>query len=291
MTNTKLIPDDCLGEEYAQDVAFVLKPSKVLGEVTSKYQTSKIVQTETYGRVVFQDDLVYLADRGNEALGEMYTHIPMLSGPVKKKVLLIGAGDGAGVERFLKYPTLEKIVAIDIDKDFVDLTRRVMSDKTKSFDDPRVELKFVDGAEYLHSTEDVFDAIVCTVGDPFTISNTLFTKQFVQDCAKHLSEGGVLSMDGYMPYYTHEETLNYWDIFNLVSDEFPITRVAMSTSPIMPGGLCTFIFGSKKTDTILEPRHDLPCQTVWYNYNLHKASFFLPEFVIEKLKSNPKFSQ
>lgn len=286
-----MIPEGSFGEEYANDVAFILKPSKVLGSVTSKFQTSTVIQTETFGRVVFQDNLVYLADRGNEALGEMYTHIPMQSGSVKKKVLLIGAGDGAGVERFLKYPTLEKIVAIDIDEDFVELTKQVMSDKTKSFDDPRVDLKFVDGAAYLHSTQEIFDAIICTVGDPFTISNTLFTKQFVKDCLNHLSEDGILSMDGYMPYYTHEDTLNYWDIFNLVAEEFPITRVAMSTSPIMPGGLCTFVFGSKKTDTMSEPRHDLPFKTVWYNYNLHKASFYLPEFVREKLISNPKFTQ
>jgi len=33
-----LIPKNLYGEEYAEDVAFLLKPNKVLGEVKSKYQ-------------------------------------------------------------------------------------------------------------------------------------------------------------------------------------------------------------------------------------------------------------
>jgi len=278
-----LIPKGFYGEEYSDEVAFIIKPEKVLGEVISKYQKSSIIKTKTFGRVVLQDDLIFLADRGNEAIAEMYTHIPMLSGEKKKRVLLIGAGDGAGVERFLKYPELEKIVAIDIDKDFVELAKKHMKDHTKSFKDPRVELIYKDGARYLAETDQVFDVIAVTVGDPFTISKTMFNKEFLKDAYLHLSEGGIISMDGYMPYYTHEDCLNYWDIFQLVSESFPIVRIAQSTSPLMPGGLCTFIFGSKNIDMSKEPKGKPPCKTVWYNNKIHTASFVLPEFVKNKL--------
>lgn len=289
---SNLIPKGFYGEEYSEDeIAFIIKPREILGEVSSKYQTSTIVLTEKFGRIVFQDGLIYLADIGNEPLGETYTHIPMLTGNVKKKVLLIGAGDGAGVGRFLKYKDMEKIVAIDIDKDFVDLARRVMPDKTKYLDDPRVEFKYVDGAEYLAKTEEKFDSIVITVGDPFTISKTLFRKEVVKDCFDKLSDDGVMCLDGYMPFYTHDDALNYWDIFAMISKEFPITRLAIATCPLMPGGLTCFIVGSKKFDPMTEFRRELPEETVWYNSEIHKACFVLPEFVKKKMKGVKGFVQ
>jgi len=286
-----LIPKNLYGEEYAEDVAFLLKPNKVLGEVKSKYQTSTIIETKKFGRVILQDDLIYLADSGNEAIAEIYTHVPMLTGPEKRNVLLIGAGDGAGVQRFLDYPSLERIVGIDIDSDFVELCKKVMLDKTISFKDKRVEFIIQDGAQYLQQSTEKFDLIVCTVGDPYTISSGLFTDSFMEKCSNHLVEDGIVSMDGYMPYYTHHDSLNYWDIFELVAKHFPITRIAISTSPLMPGGLCTFIFGSKKHDPMNKPRKDLPVKTVWYNYKLHQASFVLPEFVREKLIGLKGFKQ
>lgn len=287
----KLIPDGCFGEQYADDVALVLKPSKVIGEVQSEHQKSTYIQTETFGKLLFQDNLVFLADTGNEALYEMYIHIPMQTGRIKKNVLLIGAGDGYGVKHILDYPSIEKIVAIDIDNEFVELSKKVYPEINWIFSDSRVDFKITDGAEYLKSTNDKFDAIIITVGDPFTVSKSMFNPEFIQHCYKHLADDGILSMDGYMPYYTHEETLNYWQIFELVSNVFPITRICHSTTPIMPGGLVTLIFGSKKDDPTAPPRGDVPVSTTWYTPKLHQSSFVLPQFLINKLKNIKGFIQ
>jgi len=286
-----LIPKNLYGEDYTDEIAFLIKPKKVLGEVQSKFQKTTIIETEKFGKVIFQDGLIYVADTGNESIAEMYTHIPMLSGPVKKEVLLIGAGDGAGILRFLEYKDMSHITAIDIDKDFVDLAKKIMPNRTKSFDDERVTMLYVDGAEYMRTTEKVFDVMAVTVGDPFTISQTMFNDEFVKNAYDHLSENGILSMDGYMPFYTHDDSLNYWDIFEMISKVFPIVRIAISTSPLMPGGLCTFIFASKTIDMSKTPERIFEGKTQWYNKELHSASFVLPEFMREKLKDIKGFEQ
>lgn len=292
MSNKSLIPDGLFGEEYAEDVAFVIKPEKLLGEAQSEYQKSTYIQTHKFGRLLFQDGLIYLADTGNESLFEMYTHIPMQTGKPRKNILLIGAGDGYGIKHLLDYPFVEKVTAIDIDAKFVELSKQVFPEVAWVFTDPRVDFKVIDGAEYLKTTTETFDFILVTVGDPFTTSRTMFNAEFLQNCYKALSLEGIISMDGYMPYYTHEDSLNYDQIFEMISSVFPITRICQSTSPIMPGGLVTLIFGSKKDDPSKdEPRGDLPVKTVWYNYGIHKSSFVLPEFLKDKLKNIKGFNQ
>jgi spermidine synthase len=191
----------------------------------------------------------------------------------------------------LKYQTIENIVAIDIDGEFVELAKKHFPDKTISFNDPRVELLITDGAEYIKTTNQTFDTIAATVGDPFTVSKTLFNKDFVRNCFDHLSDHGILNMDGYMPYYTHDDSLNYWDIFKLISDVFPIVRVATSTSPLMPGGLCVFIYGSKTEDPSNPPARKAPYQSSWYNEKIHAGSFALPQMIREKLANLKGFVQ
>jgi hypothetical protein len=54
----------------------------------------------------------------------------------------------------------------------------------------------------------------------------------------------------------HEDSLNYWDIFAMISQEFPITRICHSKTPLMPGGLVTLIFGSRQDDPMTtDPRY------------------------------------
>lgn len=288
----KLIPDGYFGEQYTDDSAFIFKTDKVLGEAQSRYQKSTFIQTEKFGKMLFQDGLIFLADTGNEALFEMYTHIPLQTGRAKKNVLLIGAGDGYGIKHLLDYPTIEKVVAIDIDSAFVELSKKIYPEINWIFNDPRVDFKITDGAEYMKNSTEKFDAIIITVGDPFTVSKSMFNQEFVKSCYEHLADDGILSMDGYMPYYTHEETLNFWQIFEMISSEFPITRICHSTTPLMPGGLVTLIFGSKKDDPMTsKPRGDVPVPTVWYTPKIHQASFVLPQFLIDKLKGIKGFDQ
>jgi len=288
---SNLIPKGLYGEEYAEDVAFVLKPKKVISSVTSKYQTSTLIETETFGRVLFQDNLIYIADKGNESIYELYIHVPMQSGAPKKKVLLIGAGDGFGIKRILDYKSVEKLVAIDIDADFVKMADEFFPESKHYKSDPRVEFLTVDGAEYVKNTKEKFDFVLVTVGDPFTVSHTMFNSEFVKNVSSILNPDGIFAIDGFMPYYTHEDVLNYWDIFKLVADEFAKTKISTSTTPIMPGGLVSFVFGSKTIDVANGGRNDLPVKTYWYTPEIHKSCFVLPQFMIDKLRDVKGFDQ
>lgn len=186
---------------------------------------SQIIQNGTFGRVVFQENLIYLANSGNEAVYELYTHIPMQTGRPKEKVLLMGAGDGFGVKRLIEYPTVKKVVAIDIDGDFVELANTHMPDGVQYKQDPRVEFLIVDGADYVRDTKEKFDFVLVTVGGPIIVSRSMFNPEFMRNMTSILADDGILTIDGFMPYYVHEDVLNYWDIFELVSAQFPITKI------------------------------------------------------------------
>jgi len=81
----KIIPSDCVGEQYADDVALIFKPAKTLISQKTKYQQVDIIETETYGKILFLDNLLMKTDKDGHIVNEMIVHIPMRTGSVKKK--------------------------------------------------------------------------------------------------------------------------------------------------------------------------------------------------------------
>lgn len=72
-----------------------------------------------------------------------------------------------------------------------------------------------------------------------------------------------------------------------IADFFPIVRVYQAHIPTYPSGHWLFGFASKKFDPIKDLDADawnkLDLKTKYYNTELHKGSFALPNYVLEQL--------
>ena len=73
---------------------FGLKVEKVLFEAKSEFQDVLVFESSNYGRVLVLDGVIQLTERDEMAYQEMITHLPMMSHPQPRSVLIIGAGDG-----------------------------------------------------------------------------------------------------------------------------------------------------------------------------------------------------
>jgi spermidine synthase len=57
-----IIPNNLFGEQYSNDIALIFKPKKILVQKKTKYQKIDIIETETYGKVMFVDNLLMKTD-------------------------------------------------------------------------------------------------------------------------------------------------------------------------------------------------------------------------------------
>ena len=57
-----------------------------------------------------------MTERDEFVYHEMIAHVPLLTHPNPKRVLIVGGGDGAAAREVLKHPNVEKIILVDIDK-------------------------------------------------------------------------------------------------------------------------------------------------------------------------------
>lgn len=95
---------------------------------------------------------------------------------------------------------------------------------------------------------------------------------------------GVYETDAYMPFYRYGN-IDYAVINKNISKYFPIFKIYTMTVPTFPGGLFAFGFGSKKYDPIKDQLDfDFDIKNLYYNYDIHKSAFNLPEFMKKRIE-------
>lgn len=285
-SNTKsIIPEGLVGEEYNDNVALIFKPSNILVKTKTKYQEVEIIENDTFGKILFLDGLLMKTDFDGYIINEMIVHVTMNTGKLKKNILVIGGGEGFTATKLLQYEEIEKIDVVDIDKEFVGIAKKYYPDSTKSFLNSKVKLHIQDGLEFIKKTRETYDLILVTSTDPSGLSSSLFTEEFYNLCYKRLSSDGIFMTDAYMPYYNLTD-IDYKYMYKKVNSYYKKTKLYTCTVPSFPGGLFAFVIGSKLYDPESDIRKDLPhMKTKYYNFDIHKASFALPQFMLDKINS------
>ena len=279
-----IIPKGYIGEQYTDDVALIFKIKEMLISKKTKYQKIDIIQNDTYGKILFIDDLLMKTDKDGHIINEMITHVPMMTGRKKKKVLIIGAGEGFTATELLKYPYIEQIDVIDIDEEFVEISKKIYPEKTKAFENEKVKLTIMDGLEYIKNTKKTYDVMFVTPTDPASLSSPLFTDEFYRLCFERLAEDGIFMTDAYMPFYKFGD-VDYKYMQKKLSKFYKICKLYLCCVPSFPGGLFSFVIGSKQSDPETDVNaFDFPMKTKYYNKEFHKAAFKLPQFMIENFK-------
>jgi spermidine synthase len=217
---------------------------------------------------------------------DMIVHVPMATNPKIKNVLVIGAGDGGTVRELTRYTSIENIDMVEIDKLVVDVCREYLPQTACKLDDPRVQLYFEDGLKFVRTKENTYDLIIVDSTDPFGPGEGLFTKEFYGNCYKALKEDGILVNQHESPYYD-EYAKSMQRAHKRIKEFFPVCRVYQAHIPTYPSGHWLFGFASKKYDPLTDVDgqawNRLGLKTKYYNIDIHKGSFALPNYVKELL--------
>ena len=276
-------------EEHSEDTRFSNRVDKQLYSAKSDFQRIDVFESKEFGRFLTLDGLMMVTEKDEFIYHDMIVHIPMAANPNIKKVLVIGAGDGGTVRELTRYDSIEKIDMVEIDAMVVEACRKFIPQTASKLDDPRVTLFFEDGLKFVRDKVSAYDLIIVDSTDPFGPGEGLFTKEFYGNCYKALTAEGILVNQHECPYYdSYAKSMKR--AHDRIVELFPIAKVYQAHIPTYPSGHWLFGFASKKIDPIADLDaarwNSLGLKTKYYNTELHKGCFAIPNYVIELLEND-----
>lgn len=249
----------------------------------SPYQSIEVYQTQTFGRLLVLDGCTMVSERDHFLYHEMMTHPAMaMFDPAvhcqPKNIAIIGGGDGGIVAELIKYAGVEQIVQIELDERVTEVSRQFFSALTQGLEDPRVQLRFEDGNQWVQSQSDAsVDLLIVDSTDPVGPAEVLFSNAFLQQCVRVLTPNGILVQQSESPLL-HGESLIQPMHESLKSFGMQTVKTLTFPQPIYPSGWWSATLSSNNNR--LELREDLQLpETRYATPELLAAAFVLPKFL------------
>ena len=273
-------------EHHTPNVRFSIKVDRQLYSGRSEFQRIDIFDSKEFGRFLTLDGYMMLTEMDEFIYHEMITHVPMCVNPDAHDILVIGGGDGGTVRELLRYPTVRHIDLVEIDELVVEVCKKYLPQTAGCLSDPRISIHYEDGLKYVRHAENAYDLIIVDSTDPFGPGEGLFTKEFYGNCYKALREDGIMVNQHESPFY-QQDAYAMQRAHKRIVDSFPISRVYQAHIPTYPSGHWLFGFASKGLDPLVfdaDAWNALGIKTRYYNTDLHRGSFALPNYVREALE-------
>ncbi len=259
-----------------------IKVQKRLFETKSKYQHIEVYESEEFGKVLVIDGHGMLCDKDEFIYHEMMAHVPVCTHKEPKRALVIGGGDGGVAKELLRHPQIQ-VDMVEIDEEVVQVSQRFFP-QIGDWDNPRLNLMIDDGIEYVKNVPAAtYDLVLVDSTDPEGPAEGLFDRNFYAHVFKILKDDGIVVAQGeswWIDMPLHKQ------IMGVIGEFFKIVMPYRFEMYMYPGCNWNFVLGSKlyhpTADMILQ-RADLMDGLRYYNADIHKASFVLPNYVKQEL--------
>lgn len=274
-------------EKHTPSVKLSIQVDQQLFSGQSAYQRIDVFTSQEFGRFLTLDGYMMLTEKDEFIYHEMMVHVPMAVHPDVRDVLVIGAGDGGIVRELSAYENIERIDMVEIDPMVIEVCRKYLPFTAGKLDDPRLKIYYQDGLKYVRHYESSYDLIIVDSTDPFGPGEGLFTREFYGSCFKALRTDGIMVNQHESPFYD-VDALAMQRAHKRIVESFDIARVYQAHIPSYPSGHWLFGFASKAYHPVRDLKarewNKLGLQTRYYNPNLHRGSFALPNYVQKLLE-------
>ncbi|RLV93001.1 Spermine synthase [Spathaspora sp. JA1] len=261
---------------------FGLEIAKILYHTTSKYQDILIFNSTNFGNVLVLNGIIQCTERDEFAYQELITHIPIMSHPNPKKVLVIGGGDCGVVRELIKHvqdDTVDEIVMVEIDDMVIELSKRFLPHMANQINHPKVRLIIDDGFKYLRETTEKFDVIITDSSDPEGPAEEFFQINYFKLLLNALNLSGIVIMQS-----SENIWLNISYLQNLITKAnkvFENVEYCQCYMPSYTSGQLGLIIASNSKYDLTNPvrRFDEEKESKmfkYYNQHIHHSSFVLP---------------
>jgi spermidine synthase len=262
-----------------------------LARARSAFQDIMVFESETHGRVMLLDGVVQITEADEFVYQEMLTHVPLLAHGAARRVLVIGAGDGGVLRRVLQHKGVEKAVMVEIDGEVIRLAKQHLPGiGGDAWADPRAEVIVGDGIDFVRQAAPAsFDAVIVDSTDPISVGEVLFTDAFYGNCARLLTERGLVVNQCGVPFMQAEE-LRETSLRR--SRAFPDIWAYVAAVPTYVGGFMALGWAAKDAAMrgvgVEEIRRRAQAAgilgaTRYWTPEIHVGAFHLPPYIAENL--------
>jgi len=272
-------------ETFQDHTRLGLLSKETLFSAQSPYQKIEVIDTVGFGRVLIIDNVFMTSEYDEFLYHEMLTHPALTTAPSIERVLVIGGGDGGTVREVLRHPDVKECVMIEIDEMVVEASKQHLPGIGTAWDDPRLEVRFIDAIDYVNkSTDASYDVILLDGTDPVGPGAMLFDESFYADCKRMLSPDGVMALQSESPLLMMDM---FVDIQHKLRALFCEVHPYLGPVPLYGTGTWSWTWCSN-TGEPLRPIPERQAAIVEgskaYNEDLHQAVFALPNYVRRALK-------
>jgi spermidine synthase len=262
----------------ASGIFFAVK--EVLYEGKSGFQRIEIIRNKDYGRVLLLDGLVQTTERDEFYYHEMLVHPAMASHPRPARVLIVGGGDGGALREVLKHP-VKKAWLVEIDGKVIEACREHLPWLKKTFRDPRAELVVADGNVFIDKVRETFDVILVDSSDPVGPSTVLHQEAFYRKLKSKLNPGGLIAAQaGSLMLHLDSHARKRAFLKRI----FRHAALYLGPVPTYPVGTWCYDFLSDRVDPEKVRTLYVPDGLKYFNPDVYRAAFALPNFLAERLK-------
>lgn len=170
---------------------------RVLVQGKTQYQEYMFFESDVHGVCIALDGDIQSCESDEVMYHEALVHPAMLAHKNPKTVLIMGGGEGATAREVLSHKSVQKVVMVDLDKEFVELCKTYIKSWGESaFKDERLEIFYMDINEYLAQTQEKFDVVI---GDLIDVSDweseiaSLYSTQMYEKVKKVLTPSGIVA--------------------------------------------------------------------------------------------------
>jgi spermidine synthase len=271
-------------EQQTENLGLQARIKETLFMGKSNFQDVAVVDSHQFGRMLVLDGVFQTSVADEFIYHEMIAHVPLFTHPSPKNVLVIGGGDGGTIREVVRHDRVEKAEMVEIDGMVVDVCKKFLPEISAAMinQHPKLTLKIGDGISHMKNAENKYDVIIVDCSDPIGPGKGLFTPEFYRNVYKSLKMDGLFVQQTESPFY-HQELITY--LHKEIGRLFPIAKTYLASIPTYPSGLHCFTMGSKKYDpTAVDTQNFEQLTTRYYNKDIHRSSFVLPNFVQDLLK-------
>ena len=258
--------------QYVYDVEEILYKGK------SDFQEIMVIKNPHFGNMLVLDGVVQITERDEFLYHEMLVHVVMHAHPEPRKVVVIGGGDGGAVREVLKHKSVEKVYFIEIDEEVIKVSKKFFPSVAGGVDDRRVEIKCMDGAEFVKNRDGDIDAVIVDSTDIIGFAKSLFTVEFFKSVKDSLTDDGMFVTLSESLHFHKDMVIEVQEAMKLI---FPIVDLYTAPLATYAGNWWTFSAASKKHN-LRDIKTEYRIDTKYYNDEIHRQAF-LPPKVYEKL--------
>lgn len=273
-------------EFYNGKTGLTIGVNRLLFSHQSEYQLVEVFETDTWGNLMTIDGMVMLSEKDEFVYHEMLSHTGLFTHRSPERVLIIGGGDGGTAREVMKHKTVQHVDMVEIDETVINASKKYLKD-VGDFDNPKLHLQIEDGISFVRDVNEPYDMIIIDGSDPVGPATGLFEEEFYNHCYRALTDDGVLTTQSESPWIDSYH-VSMKKVYSALNDLFNHTHIYLCSMPLYPSGTWSMMCASKKLDPIkktvlkrVEEGVSGLGKLKYYNRDVHKGSFALPNFVKE----------